>query len=41
MKLELTRFKPTKKGIKEKFERMQQMDFNESSAKVHDVMTKK
>lgn len=29
------------KGIKEKFERMQQMDFNESSAKVHDVMTKK
>ena len=28
-------------GIKEMFERMYQLDFNESSAKVHDVMTKK
>ena len=28
-------------GIKEMFERMYQLHFNESSAKVHDVMTKK
>ena len=28
-------------GIKEMLERMYQMDFNESSAKVHDVMTQK
>ena len=28
-------------GIKEMFERMYQLDFNESSVKVHDVMTKK
>ena len=28
-------------GIKEMFERMYQLDFNESSAKVNDVMTKK
>ena len=27
-------------GIKEMFERMYQLDFNESSVKFHDVMTK-
>ena len=49
MKLELTRSKATTEvqdqvkedGIKEMFERMYQLDFNESSVKVHDVMTKK
>ena len=28
-------------GIKEMFERMYQLDFNESSTKAYDVMTKK
>ena len=53
VKLELIRFRATtlkykirwrkveESGIKEMFERMYQLDFSKSNAKVHDVMTKK